>query len=190
MPTAVSLIDPVQRPHVPKSIPAYMFGGKVRCSTRDRPRPQRAAISYAGVHGSMRVRGAHAVGGSQALNLAFNAVFDVHYGYIGEAHFKAMMRILGRRYLAVLVGELANNFHQLVRRFPQPLGTPLGCTSNHSPAGVVWVAYGHAWAPSRPPPPLLHGQLKTGMSQYMAALMRGMPVKTDLPLMSYGMEGP
>ena len=152
MPTAVSLIDPVQRPHVPKSIPAYMFGGKVRCSTRDRPRPQRAAISYAGVHGSMRVRGAHAVGGSQALNLAFNAVFDVHYGYIGEAHFKAMMRILGRRYLAVLVGELANNFHQLVRRFPQPLGTPLGCTSNHSPAGVVWVAYGHACAPSRPPP--------------------------------------
>ena len=27
------------------------------------------------------------------------------------------------------------------------------------------------------------------MSQYIAALMRGMPVKTDLPLMAYGMEG-
>lgn len=29
VPTLVSLIDPVQRPHAPKPIPAYMFGGKV-----------------------------------------------------------------------------------------------------------------------------------------------------------------
>jgi len=33
------------------------------------------------------------------------------------------------------------------------------------------------------------GQLKTGTSMYIAAVMRGMPVKTDLPLMSYGFEG-
>jgi hypothetical protein len=32
-------------------------------------------------------------------------------------------------------------------------------------------------------------QLSTGTSQYIAALMRGMPVKTDLPAVSYGMQG-
>lgn len=40
---------------------------------------------------------------------------DTNYGHVGEIHFQAMLRVLGRRYLSVLLGELANNFHQLVR---------------------------------------------------------------------------
>lgn len=78
-----NLTDPLQRPHLPKGQPIYLFGAK-------------------------------------QFNNAFSAYFDLNKGFFGELHIRAIISLVGRKSMAVMIGELAKNLELLFTQLLSP----------------------------------------------------------------------